>query len=154
MRRAFAALAFVLTASFFITVAIGQPAAQARLVTNVCDPHRPRQDVYVCAKVWSVRQPDGTGRIITGFRVESRGDNSELEDCPATTLFIHLWRPGKGLLAWSKFGAKLCQDGDYARSFPSVKGVRISSRAEFNILYFQKLNLDDDERGKFDADVR
>lgn len=151
MRRPLALVCFLLVASFFITVAIGQPEpAQAARLTWKCDPDRPRQDVYFCAGGFTHRRIGG-GRKLGKVIVGSRGDNSELEDCKATTFRVSLLsRTGR---VRESLGAYVCKPG-YSMTIYRFRGMRVSRRSRLAVTYAQKLNFDDDERGGFAVRLR
>lgn len=119
-----------------------------------CDPDRPRTDVFVCAAVWSHPQSDGTGRVIDAFRVRSRGENFELDDCPAVTFTAGLWRPQALTPEWIASDAHLCKSNGYTKTFTSVAGIRVPDRSRFSIAYRQHIDFDSDVFGHFGIGVR
>lgn len=134
-----------LIAATVLTIITAVPAS-ATLLRFRCDPDRPRSDVYVCMTAASRRQADGTGRVLRRVTVESAGDNSELEDCPAMSALVQVIRPDGRIMA-EKFDPSICQHEDYRRDFL----FHMKVRHNWTVLtsYQQYLNADGDEHGAF-----
>lgn len=145
MRRRLAALAAGLLAASVMTTS---PAEAARLTWS-CDPDPPRDDVYMCAG--GLTHPRGDRRVLGKVYVASSGDNSELEDCPATTYRIYLLNR-RGVVRRSLSG-RVC-DPDYDQTIYRFQGMRVNRHSRFLVTYSQKLNMDNDERGIFAFRIR
>lgn len=136
------------------------PAANASLTNFRCDPNRPRNDVFTCGYSYTKRQADGTGRVMRKIRVESQGDNSELDDCPALSTTVRLILPSRrgvfpptDRVLWQGTDKSICKGDDYLRDFRGVAGIKVPARAFITVSYKQHTNFDTDETGAFEFRV-